>query len=369
MGTTGGDESTGSTGQHLGQEVGVPHSWSGRGAETACSPAATYNRLIEGGARPPKPRKRPRPAEQGHAGSEDQAPDESGPRVCAPRTNPAALGANGGGVDGRGSSPDGRRGSKADNFHQLSCIRQEGQMSNPSPVGLPAPKPAPRQRHRSRHRLLLQRPFPRRMGPSTTRMPGTSAVAPAALADPSEHNASRIPSTDRPVPPGRGLGAWSTPRRRLAAGWTCFGVGVRPLHCLLGASLQRGRHSPLADGGPYWSQASAIPHGGAAVLVRDWLPLYVVLAVYALLRGYASHVLWGPFRTAAGCLRHLHRRRPATDGHLATMAVPCGQHSAVGLFRMAYLHEPFLHQLHRCRRPVEARPCAAFADSSPSGSA
>jgi hypothetical protein len=30
-------------------------------------------------------------------------------------------------------------------------------------------------------------------------------------------------------------------------------------------------------------------------LVRDWLPLYVVLATYALLRGYASHVLWGPF--------------------------------------------------------------------------
>jgi hypothetical protein len=30
-------------------------------------------------------------------------------------------------------------------------------------------------------------------------------------------------------------------------------------------------------------------------VIRDWLPLYVVLAVYALLRGYASHVLWGPF--------------------------------------------------------------------------
>ena len=30
-------------------------------------------------------------------------------------------------------------------------------------------------------------------------------------------------------------------------------------------------------------------------LIRDWLPLYAVLAVYALLRGYASHVLWGPF--------------------------------------------------------------------------
>ena len=30
-------------------------------------------------------------------------------------------------------------------------------------------------------------------------------------------------------------------------------------------------------------------------VVRDWLPLYLVLFVYNLLRGYASHVLWGPF--------------------------------------------------------------------------
>jgi membrane-associated phospholipid phosphatase len=30
-------------------------------------------------------------------------------------------------------------------------------------------------------------------------------------------------------------------------------------------------------------------------LVRDWLPLYLVLALYDLLRGYASHTLWGPF--------------------------------------------------------------------------
>ena len=30
-------------------------------------------------------------------------------------------------------------------------------------------------------------------------------------------------------------------------------------------------------------------------VLRDWLPLYAVLAGYALLRGYASDVLWGPF--------------------------------------------------------------------------
>jgi hypothetical protein len=29
-------------------------------------------------------------------------------------------------------------------------------------------------------------------------------------------------------------------------------------------------------------------------IVRDWLPLYLVLVLYDLLRGYASHPLWGP---------------------------------------------------------------------------
>jgi hypothetical protein len=33
---------------------------------------------------------------------------------------------------------------------------------------------------------------------------------------------------------------------------------------------------------------------GRAV-IRDWLPLYLVLALYALLRGYASDTIWGPF--------------------------------------------------------------------------
>jgi hypothetical protein len=30
-------------------------------------------------------------------------------------------------------------------------------------------------------------------------------------------------------------------------------------------------------------------------VIRDWLPFYLVLAAYGFLRGYASHVLWGPF--------------------------------------------------------------------------
>jgi membrane-associated phospholipid phosphatase len=30
-------------------------------------------------------------------------------------------------------------------------------------------------------------------------------------------------------------------------------------------------------------------------VLRDWLPLYAIILLYDLLRGYASHVLWGPF--------------------------------------------------------------------------
>jgi hypothetical protein len=30
-------------------------------------------------------------------------------------------------------------------------------------------------------------------------------------------------------------------------------------------------------------------------VIKDWMPLYLVLALYALLRGYASDTLWGPF--------------------------------------------------------------------------
>ena len=33
---------------------------------------------------------------------------------------------------------------------------------------------------------------------------------------------------------------------------------------------------------------------GRAV-IKDWLPLDLILALYALLRGYASDTLWGPF--------------------------------------------------------------------------
>jgi hypothetical protein len=50
-------------------------------------------------------------------------------------------------------------------------------------------------------------------------------------------------------------------------------------------------------------------------VLRDWLPLYTVLPIYSLLRGYASHVLWGP----------LVRPQIAFDRFIGAGAVPTVQ--------------------------------------------
>ncbi len=85
-----------------------------------------------------------------------------------------------------------------------------------------------------------------------------------------------------------------TPRRRLVIGWTVFAVAFVLFTIFLGLPYSE-------DEILLWLTAALFvaslgdPGQWRRGLVRDWLPLYIVLAVYALLRGYASHVLWGPF--------------------------------------------------------------------------
>ena len=101
-------------------------------------------------------------------------------------------------------------------------------------------------------------------------------------------------STGQETPRERGLATWSTPRRRLALGWTVFAVAFVLFTVFLGLPYSE-------DEILLWLTAALLvaslgdPARWRRGVVRDWLPLYVVLAVYALLRGYASHVLWGPF--------------------------------------------------------------------------
>jgi hypothetical protein len=184
-----------------------------------------------------------------------------------------------------------------DNFSQFSRIRQKKQMSDPSPVALPGPEP---DTDTEAAHLVASAPADVAMAASSTdgsvmtRVPGISNTASAALANQSGQHAASIPSTDYEMDPEHGLAAWSTPRRRLAIGWTVFGAAFVLFTVFLGLPYSE-------DEILLWLTAALLvasvgdPSRWRRGVVRDWLPLYVVLAVYALLRGYASHVLWGPF--------------------------------------------------------------------------
>jgi hypothetical protein len=87
---------------------------------------------------------------------------------------------------------------------------------------------------------------------------------------------------------------WSTPRRRLMVGWTVFAIAFVLYTLLLGLPYSEDNILLWLTAALFVASLSDLGQWRRG-LVRDWLPLYAVLAVYALLRGYASHVLWGPF--------------------------------------------------------------------------
>src|ERR1039457_6848948 len=97
-------------------------------------------------------------------------------------------------------------------------------------------------------------------------------------------------------PPGRaGVKAWlARSRNRTILGWLAFAVAFAEYVAVQGFPYSE-------DTVLLWVTAALLVSSLGDLsrwrrgLVRDWLPLYVVLSTYALLRGYASHVLWGPF--------------------------------------------------------------------------
>jgi hypothetical protein len=87
---------------------------------------------------------------------------------------------------------------------------------------------------------------------------------------------------------------WSTPRRRLVLGWTLFALALVLYVIFLGLPYSEDTILVWLTAALFVASLSDLGQWRRG-LIRDWLPLYVVLAVYALLRGYASDVLWGPF--------------------------------------------------------------------------
>jgi hypothetical protein len=131
---------------------------------------------------------------------------------------------------------------------------------------------------------------------------GGAATDPILAPDPAPAPvpaANRPGATDKADRPGRlarvSLGiARANPRRRLVISWSVFAALFVLFVVFFGLPYSE-------DDLLIWLTAALFvaslgdPGQWRRGLIRDWLPLYAVLAVYALLRGYASHVLWGPF--------------------------------------------------------------------------
>ena len=118
--------------------------------------------------------------------------------------------------------------------------------------------------------------------------------------EPSIGTGQSIPTPDeRPSGASGTVGArlrliWSDPgRRRVAIGWTVLVASLVVYFFVAGVPwslnwvfvyVAAGLVVSSLGSGVKWRQ-----------LVKDWLPFFLVLTVYGLLRSYASHTLWGPF--------------------------------------------------------------------------
>ena len=108
-------------------------------------------------------------------------------------------------------------------------------------------------------------------------------------------------STGSPVPalpsgPAalRRLRSWAALRRRSLIGWSVLAVVFAACTATIGLPTSEDTVLIWLAAALFVASIDNLRTWRVGVL-RDWLPLYVVLLAYSLLRGYASHVLWGPF--------------------------------------------------------------------------
>jgi hypothetical protein len=107
------------------------------------------------------------------------------------------------------------------------------------------------------------------------------------------------PASPGVVSPGgpavlRRLRSWAARRRRPLIGWSVLAAAFIVSTLTLGLPLSDDTILIWLAAILFVASLDDLKNWRTGVL-RDWLPLYVVLLVYSLLRGYASHVLWGPF--------------------------------------------------------------------------
>ncbi len=92
----------------------------------------------------------------------------------------------------------------------------------------------------------------------------------------------------------RRLWSWAAPRRRAIIGWSLLAVAFVICTATIGVPQSEDTVLIWLAAALFVASLDNLRTWRLGVL-RDWLPLYLVLLAYSLLRGYASHVLWGPF--------------------------------------------------------------------------
>ena len=90
------------------------------------------------------------------------------------------------------------------------------------------------------------------------------------------------------------LRLWAGQRRRSLIGWSLLAVIFVVSVAVIGVPISEDTVLLWLAAALFVASLDNLKDWRSGVL-RDWLPLYAVLLVYSLLRGYASHVLWGPF--------------------------------------------------------------------------
>jgi hypothetical protein len=140
------------------------------------------------------------------------------------------------------------------------------------------------------------------------------------------------------------LRSWAVSRRRALIGWSVLIVLFAMGTLTVGLPLSEDTVLLWLAAALFVSSLGDLKNSRSGVL-RDWLPLYAVLALYSLLRGYASHVLWGPFV----------RPQLAFDTFIGLGTEPTAQLQQ-WLFNRNDLHWWDCHGLARLHsRPVRAR--------------
>jgi PAP2 superfamily len=118
---------------------------------------------------------------------------------------------------------------------------------------------------------------------------------PPGVSAPSRHDPGEtLADSSRPSSALLRVQAWAAPRRRSLAGWVILAVAFVVATAFLGLPQSEDTLLIWLAAALFVASLDDLRRWRRGVLV-DWLPLYAVLVIYAALRGYARHPLWGPF--------------------------------------------------------------------------